>query len=226
MSAAAADARGRFDMTDHTTGAAFTLWHPVLDDDGSSCSFDVRPFEFVQLKDGSQDLLDSFLACLGVGVPAAAWDIRRFCSPYYREDMRSADWLDRYPLAWRVRATLTRARREFNVPRSFGPYPCGDADPTWRESDDSWQWDECNCVAVADFFDAAETGLDDETRARLLRTARHIEEYRLGPRVVQMRFDLGVMNFPQDGKRVDDFVHSLKLAGASVNWGTTLHAAA
>jgi hypothetical protein len=204
----------------------FTLWHPIINSNQLECYFDVRPYDFEQLDKGSQTLMEQFLQCLGIDALPASWHIEPFCSPYYSGSMEASNWLDRYPLAWRVHVTFTDTSAEMTKPRFFGPYSCDGIDPSWQEQEDSWEWSSQICVVIADFLDEQwETSLKDFEQELVFRHCKRIDSFQLTPRIVQGRFDMGQVSFPDNEKQVEALIEACKLRSSSVNWATSLHLA-
>jgi hypothetical protein len=202
----------------------FTLWNPIVDADRCGCHFDVRPREFVQISRGAEPLISEFLLCLSIKGKASAWVIKPFCSPYFAGAEPGENYLDRYPLAWRVGVRLLKpCERDLELNEVFGPHPCGGVDPTWQETDDSWVWRECECVIIVDLPEPRwrETlhKLQSEPTFEL---CRDFTTLRITSQFIQTRFHLGRLRFPAESGRVDAFLDSCKRMHASVNWATSL----
>lgn len=132
--------------------AVFRAWFPqvAVVDDKIRCTFDVTTSGEVFLNEGTPELCHHIAGRLGIQVDAiTTWTIQRFCTPFYTHFPDSEDWVERYPLAWRMsidlRGTLCPRRRP-----SLDPVPVSASDPTWRWIPSFWVpgLEECEVLAI------------------------------------------------------------------------------
>lgn len=205
----------------------FTLWHPVVQEDRKGCGFDVKPHGFSQLNRGSRELIEGFLDALKIDATPSRWRVDPFCSPYYRDDMESDNWLDKYPMAWHVRVRFSKALAKSVPPIYLGPYPSDAEDSSWEGKDDpwsAWEWSSCLCVVIADFWDDQwDAASNDFKHEQVFRACRKIDHVELVANIVEGRFDMGELHFPADETRVDALVQACASRAFSVRWDKTLH---
>ena len=203
----------------------FTLWNAAFDEDMSGCRFDVRPNALIQLDRGTEPLINGFLQCLGIDKKAGHHEVKRFCSPYFSGSAPAMNHTDRFPLAWRVHVHWSTAvARKFSPLPLLGPRVCGGFDVTWQESDDSWNWSSGNCWVIADVLVRSLQSFELLVgSSAALQLFSDKEVVQIGPAMMQFRFDLGLLNFPQDEAKVREIMALLRLQGqVSLNWATSM----
>ena len=137
--------------------------------------------------------------------------------------MQVESWRDKYPMCWRIETILDNKNYQEEKTFLFAPY-CSEAiDPSWKESEDSWNWFKRDCIVIADFFDNKWEITKDEIEEHVKEYAcRNIELISLNASTTQGRFDMGEINFPDETQKVDNLVKFLKIYASSLNWADTL----
>lgn len=206
------------------TTETFTLWNPVIDVLSRECYFDVRPQAFVQIHAGSAKLISEFLRNLSLVGEVANWNIERFCSPYFAGASASDSYIDRYPLAWHIKVRFSgEIKNNLTDKDILGPHPSGGIDPTWRETENSWIWSQCRCLVIADIPSTKwKNVFKDLDFMTVFSLCRGIEICQLSPSIIQTRFSLGMLRFPDDSRKVEMILDACKQIHASVNWATSL----
>jgi len=203
---------------------SFSLWSPVIDDDRKGCRFDARPYDFVQLSEGSSPLIRQFATCLGICEEIQEWRISRFCSSYFADTLGADTIEDRYPLAWRVEVRFqTQVPQAIRLNRPIlSPRTCGDFDPTWLEAANSWSWSQCDCHVIANFLATEPQDLRSRLAdSRALRMQNNCEFLCIADSVVQLRLQLGVLDLLKSDETVNQIVQEFRTLGAAVDWETS-----
>jgi hypothetical protein len=200
----------------------FKLWNPIIDGNRMACCFDVTPND-TQLACGTQELMREFLSSLEIDAEPQEWRIDPFCSAYYASNTTAICHEDRHPMAWRVRVSFAEPCGEDTTPRVFTPVGVDAIDPTWDEQPNAWNWTSRVCVVIADFINAKWAELDqDFEREPVFLQCQGIDRVELALRMVQIRFDLGLVHFPDEEEQVVTLLRACEDRGASVNWASTL----
>lgn len=203
----------------------FALWNPIIDRDQMGCSFDVTP-HLCQLASGTIELMREFLRCLNIEAEPKDWHIEPFCSAYYSSTSMES-YQDRHPMAWRVKISFTEPCSENTAVflTVFKPIGVENADDdTWNEDENSWNWTSMKYVAIADFFHGDWEELDrDFSHEPVFLQCLRIERAELERRMVQVRFYLGLIHFPEEEERVMEFLRACEERDASINWAKTMH---
>src|SRR5689334_6075681 len=97
---------------------SFTLWQPVVHDDGRACSFDAVAMTAALLQDGSAALISDFLTALRIDAQAERWALVPFRSAFYGR-AEAEHWDDRLPAAWRITVWLANGLPLDRVPFDF-----------------------------------------------------------------------------------------------------------
>jgi len=201
------------------------VWNPIIDDNLMGCCFDVTPSD-IQLGAGTLELMKKFLKELKIEAQPEDWYIKPFCSVYYSSTIAES-YQDRHPIAWRVKISFAEPCSEDAKLGLclFEPIGVDAVDHTWEEDDNSWNWKSMNYVAIADFnpWDWNKLLENDFYREPVFLQYWITESNYLGHYVQQVRFDLGMTNFPEDEERVMNFSQICENYNASVNWAKTMH---
>lgn len=205
----------------HSEQQSFTLWSPVLDADKRGCRFDVCPYNFVQLHEGTPSLMAEFARCLNISAAVDRWELKRFCSPYFAGSLEAQAMEDRYPLAWRVAIRFTIPTDPVTKlgPTVLAPRLCGSYDSTWQETNDSWTWSPSECCVIANFADTRVR----ETVSKIssnptLRAYANREVVQITNHILQVRISLGTLSFPRDEDAVKKVLGELRHLNAAVDW--------
>lgn len=121
-------------MVYNRSNLQYTLWNPVINSERTGCSFDVTLYQR-GLASGTRELMSEFLKCLKIEAEPQNWTIDQFCSAYYSSSFQD-NYLDRHPMAWRVKVNFMKPYREysdleFTMFEPIGGYDVDD--DTWRE---------------------------------------------------------------------------------------------
>ncbi|AFZ26467.1 hypothetical protein Cylst_4377 [Cylindrospermum stagnale PCC 7417] len=205
----------------------YTLWNPIINSDRTGCSFDVTPGLY-QVASGTLDLMKEFLQCLGIEAEPREWNIEPFCSAYYSEDMVSEYYQSRHLMAWRVNISFTQTYREYSDLEfcMFNPVAVWNGkDDTWEEMEDSWDWKSMQYIAIVDFELWEWSGFLEDYQLQkqpIFAQCMNFETYLLRGLFRQVRFNLGVINFPDEEEKVMEFLRACEQYDVSNNWAKTL----
>lgn len=207
----------------------FVLWNPIINPERTFCCFDVEP-HLCQLASGTLELMREFLRCLKIEAQPKYWHIEPFCSAYYCSTLGEA-YQDRHPMAWRVKVVFMKPYREysdleFDLFEPIGVYEAND--DTWREWEmgDWWEWTSMKYVAIVDFrlWEWSRFMEDFQSQKEpAFALCQSFENYLLGGLLYQARFDLGVVDFPEQEAQVMDFLQACEPYDVSINWAKTMH---
>lgn len=207
----------------------YTLWNPVINSERTACSFDVTPHQH-GLASGTREVMSEFLKSLKIEAEPQNWTIEQFCSAYYSSTVEN-NYLDRHPLAWRVKVNFMKPYREYSdldleMFEPIGAYEV--SDDTWREWElgDWWEWTSMKYVAIVDFQLWEWSGFIEDFQSQkepAFALCQGFECYLLGRLSYQVRFDFGVLNFPEQEAQVMEFLKACEPYDVSTNWGKTMH---
>lgn len=195
----------------------FNLWNFTMDADGRSCRFDVNCGQRYLLERGSEEVLRAFLAAFHVEAEAAEWAFDPFCSPYFAFNPAEGPWHQRIPPAWRARVRL-KSPPPAPPPTYRGGFRESYAiDETWEASfdRDPREYRERRCVVIADLFDQDWSAFQQYEEHP---SVEAVELVQFHPRVLQARFDLGVLAFPDEEQRMQEFLGAIHAKVSSWNY--------
>jgi hypothetical protein len=207
----------------------YLLWNPVINSKRTECSFDVTPHQG-GLASGTRELMSEFLKCLNIEAEPQNWTIEQFCSAYYSSTCKDT-YFDRHPIAWRVKVDFIKPYREYSDLELdlFKPIGVHDTnDDTWREWELGywWQWTSMKYVAIVDFQLWEWNRFLEDFQSQnepAFALCQCFEIYLLGGLSYQVRFDLGVVHFPEQEAQVMDFLQACEPYDVSTSCDKTMH---
>jgi hypothetical protein len=200
----------------------FLLWNYYVFYSGSECRFDVTPYNFVQLANGTKELMQEFVRSLKLEESIVEWKIEPFCSPYFSRG-RKEHFRDRNPMAWEVHVQFEQDISYVKPTLVLGITATSEAwDDTWKEEEDSWEWFKRRCIIIANNVDQNEA-IDLQLQERVSPLCINMSQVRLHERVVQHRFDLGEILFPEEEEKILSVLGICKQFGAQTNVDEAMH---
>lgn len=208
----------------------YKLWNPIINKERTSCSFDVTAHQ-QGLALGTNELMKEFLKRLNIDAKPLTWTIEKFCSNYYVNSTVADNYLDRHGIVWRVKINFSKPYRQYSSLelRLFEPIGFYDFDDsTWREWElgDWWEWTSIKYVAIVDFQLWEWSGFLEDFQSRkhpIFNLCQNFEIDLLAGLSYQVRFDLGVIHFPEQETQIMNFLQVLSLYDTSTHWAKTMH---
>jgi hypothetical protein len=207
----------------------YILWNPIINSERTECSFDVTPHQR-GLASGTREVMSEFLKCLNIEAEPQNWNVEQFCSAYYSSTCKDS-YYDRHPTAWRVKVDFIKPYREYSKLElcMFEPIGVHDAnDDTWQgwELGGWWEWTSMKYVAIVDFqlweWDRFLEDFQSQNEPAFA-ICQGFEINLLGGLLYQVRFDLGVINFPEQEAQVMDFLQACEPYDVSTSCDKTMH---
>jgi len=121
----------------------FRLWYPRWDshDGRLRCRFQATTMGDTQIGEGSDACMTTFLADLGVSAAKdVSWSVTRYRTPSLSDFPDSAEWADRFALAWDVTIEIdSDADPDDTGTHDPGPNPSHAMDETFADEDEDWE---------------------------------------------------------------------------------------
>jgi len=197
----------------------FKLRSLALDADGQGCRFDATPAQFSLLGRGTPELISDFLLNMHVEAEPSTWSVTPFRTYYYSQFPDSAEWGDVFPRAFEVRV---RFANPFVGPRpaAFEQWGSSADDPTWDPLTLPTEWSKGKVIIVADCFHRTREELlvSLDGKLGLKQACKQVELVPLRADVLQMRMDVGVVEFPGAESRLYSLMEDASYFCRSFSW--------
>jgi hypothetical protein len=123
-------------------------------------------------------------------------------------------------MVWRANVRFAPGTLLSPAPLAWGYPETEGTDPTWARTAE-WQWNRCPGVVIADFDAGTFPGVDSPGLD--LTQVQRTETRRFAQGILQVRLDLGLLEFPRDTKRMEDVLDACRRRARSVNWQNTVY---
>jgi hypothetical protein len=197
----------------------FELRSVAFDADDQGCRFDVTPTQFSLLGRGTPELITDFLLNMQIEAEPATWSVTPFRTYYYAYFTDSTDYTDLFPRTFEVRV---RFAKPFVGPRPepFRQWVSSGRDPTWDPLQLPLEWSKGKVIIVTDCFGRTREELlaSLDGKPTLKEACKQVEFVPFRADVLQMRMDVGEVEFPDGQARVYSLMEEASYFCRSFTW--------
>lgn len=163
----------------------YTLWHPTLitENSQSQIGINITPGAYDKMPSGPKSFFENLLDDIGLKATVETWEILTYRSNYQGLRDKKADWMEKWPINWRIKITLVNKTKDLSfVTNEYFESYAYSSDPSYHLHDKD-KMEKTTCLIISDFNE----------NANLIKTQNKIENSEL---LKEMRKSLHTTQIP------------------------------